>query len=352
MHPNTSTEASHQFYSSSSETGETSTNMHEGTFNISNVEKSLEVFTLLVICVIGTVMNSLIIWVVTAKGRTCSATLILISNLAFIDLVISALVCPLAVYGIINEDWDLGSPACVAAHAILSLPYCVSIWGHFALAYYRYCRLRIHSKWHQRFTTKTAVIANIAIIWAYHLMLHLVLIWLPGAPTTVTFLRHYALCGIVTDPNYDESMAGLIVVHTTFPVSLIVPFLASIVTYIAIARLVRTQICTFPTARYRRDYLEMKRSTFAPFVVFCVCWLPDYLRLALDYNNQSPVWIVRLLNNLVFLDSAVNPLIFAFRFETIRGDIVKLFCRAGVTAHAPTLRMIQGRQVPVVREQI
>ena len=63
------------------------------------------------------------------------------------------------------------------------------------------------------------------------------------------------------------------------------------------------------------------------FLVFCICWLPDTIHFLIDPTlGHLPVFISRGFAILFISNSAINPFIFAWKFNTFKRSLDTIFC--------------------------
>ena len=288
---------------------------------IGRVEVALEVTALSVIFVFGLSMNLAILFLLMRHPKTRSSASIFISNITTTDL-LQCICIPINIYGMIMGQWNLGPAFCMVTAAMTSIPYCVSFWGHLGLAFCRYCYLNIKSKTCKALLGKGPVAVVISSMWLLQVVLHWVLVWRDSAPAQVMYLPKYGLCGIVTTQN---ASGGYMVVTVTTTLNILIPFVACLISYVSVARAVHRQVVAFPSDLARKMYGEVTKYTTLLFGIFCVCWLPEYLRLSFDIEGHSPVWVIRLCSSLIFFNAAINPYIYALRCAAIRRAFIKQF---------------------------
>ena len=302
---------------------------------IDNVEVILEIIWLSAIFAFGFLMNVATLFILMKHPKARSIASLFIMNIAIADLLQCCFVITV-IYGIVMEEWLFGPTLCSVAHAWTSIPYFVSFWGHLNLAICRYCYQNIKSKMCKAMLNTKTVIICILCMWILQVGVHWVLIWRHSAPLDITFLSEYGMCGVMmTDTTY----TGYIVATVTLTLNIFIPFVACLIVYFSVARAVRRQVVAFPSYLAQKMYAEVTKYTTLLFGIFCLCWLPEYLRMIFDVNGLSPIWFIRLCNSLIFFNSAINPYIYALRCSAIKKAFIKQFPKI-----ATILRVVDAGQ--------
>ena len=314
----------------------------EDILKIGKVEFVLEIMWLSVIFVFGFMMNLATLFLLMKHPKTRSIASLFIMNMVIADFLQCAFV-PTVIYGIVMEEWLFSPTLCVVSAAWTSIPYCVSFWGHLGLAICRYCYQNIKSKICKAMLKERIATITILCMWTLQVVLHCSLIWRHSAPAEVLFIGEYGMCGIkITDTAY----SGYMVVTLILSLNILIPFIACLVIYFSVARAVRRQVVAFPSYLAQKMYAEVTKYTTLLFGIFCLCWLPEYLRVIFDANSYTPIWFIRLCNSLIFFNSAINPYIYALRCSAIRRAFIKQFPKM-----ATVLRVVDEMQVSSNNQQ-
>lgn len=104
---------------------------------------------------------------------------------------------------------------------------------------------------------------------------------------------------------------------------------------------------------YHRREVKKARKLAIIVVFFMLCWIPLYLNNTLEafFNLRQPAWLVDTFIVLSHLNSAVNPILYAYHMKDFRESMKLLLCRCifkptGIRDHRRLeLITVSGKQV-------
>lgn len=284
------------------------------------------------LCIPATLMNLLVLIAIWRSRTLNSPSHVLLFCLALSDFGVGLLAQPMVVVFTIAKIRQFISVACVsrAAATLLTTYLCgISLLNITAVSIDRYLALYLHLRYKQLVTNKR-VVALIACTSLF------------TAPVVLSWLWYPLLLKYV---GATIGLGGIVV--TTFCFSRI---------YLVL-RHHHKQICPQPrrgcspsetldetvliSKRYKRSVLGM----FMVYVLLLLCYIP-YLSISyvITVKGDSPTkrLLFELTRTLLFINSALNPLVYCWRLRDIRAAVIqRLPCASGITiasAALPRLR--------------
>ena len=288
---------------------------------LSTVEIYVQTCLLLLISVTGVINNTLILMAAAISGKLRKQAHLLVVNLAFMDLLVTAVYCPLYAFTIIKGKWSLHHNVCVLSALLLSQNTGVSVIFNFAIACNRYFTIVRHPLSKRLCSTRTILIA-IGLIWSVITVSHIILVF--WGPMEIRYNQMYNIC----IPIYKQQSNYLLfsTLYYTYIIGIFGPFLGSFLCYFKVYQTVQGQMEVIKSRRARKRYIETTKRMGIILVTFAVCWLPDTLHYLIDRKLDSvPEYITRALLTLFLLNSAANPFVFAWKFPSFRQTISSCF---------------------------
>ncbi|XP_076877015.1 trace amine-associated receptor 13c-like [Brachyhypopomus gauderio] len=288
-------------------------------------------FTLLSFISVCTVfLNLLVIISISHFKQLHTPTNLLILSLAVADLLVGLVVMPVNILGLIENCWYFGNMACVIVFVINNLSTVASLCSLTFIAVDRYVAVNDPLSYSIKITfckTSVFIIAG----WFFSLLYVVIFLYFNDnlLPSQI-MIRCHGEC--VMYIKYTWMTVDLIVIFVT-PCSIILilySFIFNVARRQAIA--VRSLInSTSNRRRARGSFTSETKAARTLGIVVCVylvCWIPFYLS-SLSVENMSSfslVWTV--FGWLVYLNSSMNPLIYAIFYPWFRASVKNILtCR-------------------------
>lgn len=278
--------------------------------------------------------NSVVCYIVYQKPAMRSAINLLLSNLAFVDVLIALVCMACAFVTIVTEDWILGDVFCRLNAFLFSFLVSESTYILLAISWDRYLIIV------RREETLTPYKAKVVIFLTWIVSLAL------SIPPTVGWGNYIYITGQIQCTLDDSSLSYSIVYHT---LTILVPMLVMAYVYFKILCTVRrnsTKIINHPpvssveTRVHKRGKMNIdygfKTRAFLTILIlfigyFC-CFLP-YLITRLDAVSGRRLSATpsaeAVLILVCYLNSIINPLVYYLRISKFREacrDIVPTCC--------------------------
>ncbi|KAL2091058.1 hypothetical protein ACEWY4_013321 [Coilia grayii] len=269
--------------------------------------------------------NVLVVMVVGVNQALRDPTFCFIVSLALADIAVGALVIPLAV--VISLGLETRFYTCLFLSCLLLIITQSSILSLLAIAIDRYLRVKIPTRYGSIVTQRKAWLGVCAC-------------WLLSALTGVVpmFGWHQPLHGNLTsDPIECQFMSVMsmdYMVYFNFFGWVVLPLSVMIGLYAEIFRVIRRQLnrraeatADADTGRYYRKELRLAKSLALVVFLFALCWLPLHVMNCVLFfcpgcpMPPSAMFVGILLSHV---NSALNPLVYAFRIQRFRTTLLHI----------------------------
>nr|QVK45869.1 G protein-coupled receptor [Proales similis] len=255
----------------------------------------------------GIVGNFLIIGsILYSRELRVNSTYMLILNQSIAELFISLIVDAAPILGLIygagffQQNFDL----CVFIAASCLISCGTSLVSMGFLAFNRYIAI-VHSKQFGKYFSFRLTIIYCIIAWLFGFLIDL--------PNFTEWGGHVfdqkTLACLFDRLKKEFTVAFAVLV-------IIMPCLAIGFCYLKIFLFVRSGKSRFVNMpnrmKLRNDSLRLAKSVFASFILFAICWLPVALILILGVNDSLPAAAHIYANMFAHLNSAFNPIFYAF----------------------------------------
>ncbi|XP_072539274.1 adenosine receptor A1-like [Salminus brasiliensis] len=282
-----------------------------------------------VVCCLG---NVLVIWAVWTCGALRKPTFCFIATLAVADFLVGSVVIPLAVLLI---HLKTSFHACLFMCCVFIMVKIVSVAILLAIAVDRFLRVCVPLTYKTTVTPKRSWIV-VALCWL------LAALW---GFIPMFGWNNYNTSDSTTQNNTNSTSfecSFLTIIPTSYLVNLI--FFSSLLPSLAIMtglyfyiflttrRQLRAHISE-TTVQHSTDYHKehkLATSLALVLVLFSVCWLPLFLMLTVSlygHNIEVSSAITHIGIVLSHVNSAVNPIVYAFRIPKIKEACKRLWMR-------------------------
>ncbi|XP_020638245.1 adenosine receptor A1 [Pogona vitticeps] len=275
--------------------------------------------------------NILVIWAVKVNPALRDATFYFIVSLAVADVAVGALAIPLAI--IINIGLEIHFYSCL----MLACPVLIltesSILALLAIAVDRYLRVKIPIRYKSVVTPKRAGVA-IACCWLISFLVGLTPMF--GWNNLNSMRKNSSEFKFIVSCQFENVISMEYMVYFNFFVWVLPPLLLMFVIYLEVFKIIRKQLnkkvgssSTDPEKYYGKE-LHIAKSLALVLFLFAVSWLPLHIRNCVSFF--CPSWNPpRILTHIaIFLthgNSAMNPIVYAFRIKKFRTTFLQIWNR-------------------------
>ncbi|XP_018335581.1 somatostatin receptor type 2 [Agrilus planipennis] len=331
------------FYSNATENYNSEFSVYSMTFIFQQV-------VLAIVCCVGLLGNTLVIYVVLKFSKMQTVTNMYIVNLAIADECFLIGV-PFIIVTSIKKSWIFGGVMCKAYMILTSINQYASSIFLFIMSADRYvavCHPISSPKW------RTPIISRIVSLCAWICSITLISPILIYSTETEQRNGRNGLnvtaktCQIVwstdnsTEENFEEqtlSMAAMFILYT-FVFSFAIPLCLISVFYCLVIQKLRNVGPKNKSKEKRRSHRKVTNLVLTVVTVYVLCWLPYWiLQLAMIASQKEPSHFVVTLNLLAsclsYSNSAVNPILYAFLSDNFKKSFLKACtCAAGKEINA------------------
>ncbi|XP_038059202.1 histamine H2 receptor-like isoform X2 [Patiria miniata] len=278
-----------------------------------------------VIMVISIIGNSLIILTIVFFKGMRSKTNLFITNLACADLGVSVLCMPFSLLTVIQGDWTFGPALCNANAFFEALFLVASTHGLMAIALHKFSSLVLPLR---RLVNLRRAICMVAFAWFIGLTCAIgPLIGL----TENVYKPGTSQCG----PKYPEKISEKLIGFYVPLVGIVIPLTCLIIAYSVIFNTIRKysrRLRSHTNMTEDKIFHQQKRITitlFIVFVAFFICWTPYFVYSCLGFSlgfHRIPTILNVVAYWSGYTNSALNPIIYAWRAKSYRKAFKKIFC--------------------------
>ena len=270
--------------------------------------------------IVGFFGNSVVVFIVVSKRRKQSYTNWMILNLAVSDLAVVLFCIPLDIPLFIKRKWIYGKFFCSIYYPIGTTPLLSSVFTLVSIAFARYWGIaNPFGKQASGFVAKVVI----AVIWAVSFLLI--------SPLIIIFRYNskYEVCYEHWKPS-SRRIYTIIIFLLGYALPLaVITFAYTFIMYEVSIKEKSSQLPYRDACRRKENNVLIKLALIVT-VTFAVCVLPNQLvYLFYEFGNLSQYKYnadVRNVSNLLlFLNSALNPLIYNVFNETFRDGFKQLF---------------------------
>ncbi|KAK1901278.1 Adenosine receptor A3 [Dissostichus eleginoides] len=292
-----------------------------------NVEERIyTVFEVLIAvsCCLGNMLVILALW--TSKSIQ-EPTFSLIVSLAVADFLVGCVAIPMAV--VVDGRVPTSFHGCVFISCVVVLLTLVSVLSLTAISVDRFLRVHI-PLWYKRTVTQRHSCLVVAACW-------LVAIPLSFAPM-LGWYNHDTLSKSVNSTITCEFIAVIpmsYLVYFSFILCTLIPLLVMTALYGYIFCAIRVNLRDKPgngaqkqCQRYLKKEKQLAGSLSLVLTLFALSWLPIHILNCITYfrgKNDIPVVYIYVGILLSHANSAVNPVVYAFKIEKIKTAYLKLW---------------------------
>ncbi|XP_034021321.1 adenosine receptor A1 [Thalassophryne amazonica] len=286
--------------------------------------------------------NVLVVLVVCVNRALRNTTFCFIVSLAVADIAVGALVIPLAI--IISLGLNTQFYTCLFLSCLLLIITQSSILSLLAIAVDRYLRVKIPTRYSTIVTQRRAWVA-VCLCW--------ILSFLTGLVPMIGWNNSEAHRNLSKSDDivckFTSVMSMDYMVYFNFFGWVVTPLAIMITLYAEIFRVIRRQLnrraeATCDGERYYQKELKLAKSLALVVFFFTVCWLPLHVMNCINFfcsDCHMPKLAIYAGIFMSHVNSAINPMIYAFRIKPFRVTLINitrrcLFCKSTEPTQCPT----------------
>ncbi|XP_023654507.1 adenosine receptor A1-like isoform X1 [Paramormyrops kingsleyae] len=275
------------------------------------------------IAVSSVVGNVMVVWAVKINRNLRDTTFCFIVSLALADIAVGALVIPLAITISIGLQTHFYSCLMVACTVLVLTQS--SILALLAIAIDRYLRVKIPTSYKQVVTARRAG-AAVVLCWTVAFLVGLtpMLGW-----NNLQKLQENGSLGsdLTVTCQFENVISMQYMVYFNFFGWVLPPLVLMLVIYVEIFYMIHKQLSKKVTAnqndpsKYYGKELNLAKSLALVLFLFAISWLPLHILNCLTLfcpSCEKPMFLIYIAILLTHGNSAVNPIVYAFRIKKFR----------------------------------
>ncbi|KAG8589672.1 hypothetical protein GDO81_006488 [Engystomops pustulosus] len=288
------------------------------------------------IALVSVLGNILVIWAVIVNQALRDTTFFFIVSLAVADIAVGALVIPLAI--IISIGLETEFYSCLMVACIMLILTQSSILALLAIAVDRYLRVKIPTSYRSVVTARRAVIA-ITGCWVLSFIVGLVPMFGWNNIQNLRKQHNSSYGEIIITCEFETVISMEYMVYFNFFVWVLPPLFLMLIIYLEVFNLIQKQLnkkvssSSKDPQKYYGKELKIAKSLALILLLFALSWLPLHTLNCITLFCQTcktPMIITYIAIFLTHGNSAMNPIVYAFRIEKFRSTFLyiwkKYFC--------------------------
>ncbi|XP_046882569.1 adenosine receptor A1 [Hypomesus transpacificus] len=294
------------------------------------------------IALASVVGNVLVVLVVCVNRALRDTTFCFIVSLAVADIAVGALVIPLAV--VVSLGLRTQFYTCLFLSCLILIITQSSILSLLAIAIDRFLRVKIPTRY-SIIVTQTRAWVAVCLCWLLSALTGLVpmLGWHNQEPLGNLSASGHIVCQFTNVMRMDY------MVYFNFFGWVVVPLSVMIGLYAEIFRAIRRQLnlraeATCDTSKYYHKELKLAKSLALVVALFAICWLPLHIMNCVTFfcpECNMPKMAVYVGIFMSHVNSALNPLVYAFRIQRFRATLIQIarrcmLCKTAEASPCPT----------------
>ena len=272
---------------------------------------------------LGITGNLFIIGAIAVNKKMHILSNIFIINLAIADLLVTCLVHPGAVVGILNKEFLLRNfVLCQTLAAIVIISCGCSLWTIPGIALNRYIAI-CHSKIYHTLYSRHTMPSIIAFQWLMGFIL--------DAPNIFGWGEHGydeqgQICTYIYTKSYTYTLY-LILGGTVIPM-FVVPFCYFHI-YFLVRRSSQQLERNSESVVFNRSNPDVQtlKVVFTIWLVFMTMWSPYTIYVLFDFNGEWPSWLYILVSSIAFWNSSINFMIYGIMNANFRKSYYYLLAK-------------------------
>ncbi|XP_036387421.1 adenosine receptor A1-like [Megalops cyprinoides] len=283
-----------------------------------------------VIAMSSVIGNVMVVWAVKINRSLRDTTFCFIVSLALADIAVGALVIPLAITISIGLKTHFYSCLLVACTVLVLTQS--SILALLAIAIDRYLRVKIPMSYKRVVTPRRAGTA-VVLCWTVSFVVGLtpMLGW-----NNLQRLQENSSLGadLVVTCQFENVISMDYMVYFNFFGWVLPPLVLMLLIYVEIFYMIHRQLDRKVSAsqsdprRYYGKELKLAKSLALVLFLFAVSWLPLHILNCITLfcpSCEKPMFLIYIAILLTHGNSAVNPIVYAFRIKKFRNAFLKIW---------------------------
>ncbi|KAI1893188.1 hypothetical protein AGOR_G00141330 [Albula goreensis] len=274
--------------------------------------------------------NVMVIWAVKINRSLRDTTFCFIVSLALADIAVGALVIPLAItisIGLLTHFYSCLLVACTVLVLTQS-----SILALLAIAFDRYLRVKIPTSYKRVVTPRRAGVA-VVVCWTVAFLVGLtpMLGW-----NNLETLQENGSIGpdLLITCQFETVISMEYMVYFNFFGWVLPPLLLMLIIYAEIFYMIHWQLNKKVSAsnadpsKYYDKELKLAKSLALVLFLFALSWLPLHILNCITLfcpTCHKPMFLIYIAILLTHANSAVNPVVYAFRIKKFRTAFLKIW---------------------------
>ncbi|XP_030633605.1 adenosine receptor A1-like [Chanos chanos] len=285
----------------------------------------------MVIALSSVIGNVMVVWAVRMNRSLRDTTFYFIVSLALADIAVGALVIPLAITISIGLKTHFYSCLLVACTVLVLTQS--SILALLAIAIDRYLRVKIPMSY-KRVVTPRRAGTSVLICWMVAIMVGLIPMLGWNNLERLQERNGSLDANLLVTCQFENVISMEYMVYFNFFGWVLPPLLLMLVIYAEIFYMIHKQLNKKVTAshtdpsRYYGKELKLAKSLALVLFLFAISWLPLHILNCITLfcpNCQKPMYLIYIAILLTHGNSAVNPIVYAFRIKKFRTAFVKIW---------------------------
>ncbi|XP_014859895.1 PREDICTED: adenosine receptor A1-like [Poecilia mexicana] len=283
------------------------------------------------IAVASVIGNVMVVWAVKINKSLRDTTFCFIVSLAVADIAVGALVIPLAITVSIGLETYFYS--CLLGTCTMLVLTESSILALLAIAIDRYLRVKIPTRYKRVVTSRRAGLA-VVMCWTLAFVVGLtpMLGW-----NNLKHLQENGTIGpdLIVTCRFETVISMTYMVYFNFFGCVLPPLVFMLVIYVEIFYMIHKQLnnkkitssFSDPNKYYDKE-LNLAKSLVLVFVLFSISWLPLHVINCITLfcpKCNKPMVLLYIAILLTHGNSAVNPIVYAFRIKKFRTAFQKIW---------------------------
>ncbi|XP_046660677.1 allatostatin-A receptor-like [Homalodisca vitripennis] len=296
-----------------------------------------------IIIILGLFGNALVVIVVSANQQMRSTTNLLIINLAVADLCFIVFCVPFTATDYILPFWPFGDTWCKMVQYLIVVTAYASVYTLVLMSLDRFLAV-VHPIASMSVRTERNAIMAIGITWIV-ILLTSIPVFLSHGEVTYYYssTEHTACVFLERDPvNRPDGFNKPAFQVTFFATSYVIPL--ALICGLYLCMLMRLWRGVAPgghcSAESRRGKKRVTRMVVVVVAIFAICWCPIQVILVLKsvdrYEITNTSVMVQIVSHvLAYMNSCVNPILYAFLSENFRKAFRKVIYCGPDRGHLP-----------------
>ncbi|KAL4645815.1 adenosine receptor A1-like isoform X1 [Arapaima gigas] len=284
-----------------------------------------------VLIAVASVMgNVMVVWAVKLNHSLRDTTFCFIVSLALADIAVGALVIPLAITISIGLQTHFYS--CLMVACIVLVLTQSSILALLAIAIDRYLRVKIPTSYKRVVTARRAA-AAVVLCWVVAFVVGLTPVL--GWNNLQNLQENGSLnSNLLITCQFENVISMEYMVYFNFFGWVLPPLLLMLIIYIEIFYMIHKQLSRKVTgtsadpSKYYGKELKLAKSLALVLALFALSWLPLHILNCISLfcpSCQKPMFLIYVAILLTHANSAVNPIVYAFRIKKFRSAFLTIW---------------------------